>query len=130
MGYGGFFRGKRYWLTKCNCGSITLKQETYLKNNRVYSCGCIQSSGEAKILDFLNKQGIKYKYQKKFDDCVHIYKLPFDFYILNPLTNTWFLLEFQGRQHFEPVKFTQQMSNEEALENLKKTKEKELKKKK
>ena len=123
IGYGGIFRGKRYWLTKCKCGTISLKQETPLRNGVVYSCGCIQSKGEAKILDFLNKQEIKYEYQKKFGGCVHIYRLPFDFYILNPLNNTWFLLEFQGRQHFEPVKFSQEMTDEEALENLKKTKE-------
>lgn len=42
----------------------------------------------------------KFVYQKRFDDCCDKRVLPFDFYI--PSTNT--CIEYQGRQHYMPVK--------------------------
>ena len=73
---------------------------------------CKLSKGEKKIMNFLIKNNIKYEHQKKFDDCLNIRKLPFDFYL--PDYNI--LIEYDGIQHFEPV---DQFGGEEAFKNLK-----------
>jgi len=63
---------------------------------------CNHSKGELFIGKCLKKQKISFKTQKTFDDCKGIKnKLPFDFYL--PEFNT--CIEFDGRQHFEPVCF-------------------------
>lgn len=61
---------------------------------------CNESHGEKMISLFLDNYKINYKRQKKFDDCKHTYKLPFDFYLLDYNI----LIEYQGQQHFIPVK--------------------------
>jgi hypothetical protein len=66
---------------------------------------CNESKGERLISSFLNQSNIEYVRQKTFKDCkgvggkVFCRKLPFDFYL--PKFNT--VIEFDGRQHFEPV---------------------------
>lgn len=62
---------------------------------------CKESWGEREIRLFLDRHNILYNSQHKFDDCVHILKLPFDFYL--PEHNI--CVEFQGEQHFKPVNF-------------------------
>ena len=61
---------------------------------------CRKSLGERKITHFLVSNEINYKPQYKFDNCKNIYPLPFDFYL--PEYNT--CIEFQGLQHYKPVK--------------------------
>lgn len=61
---------------------------------------CRESLGERIISFFLDKHNIQYIKQKKFDNCKYINKLSFDFYI--PIINT--LIEYDGIQHFEPIK--------------------------
>jgi hypothetical protein len=61
---------------------------------------CRESIGERKIAIFLEKNKISYIRQKKFDDCKYITKLPFDFFI----KEMNLLIEFDGIQHFKPVK--------------------------
>lgn len=61
-------------------------------------CPCKRkiSKGEEKIKQILNKYHVCYQEQKRLNE---ISKAPFDFYI--PKNNL--LIEFQGRQHYEPV---------------------------
>lgn len=61
---------------------------------------CNDSHGERKIKNILNEMNIHYEIEKKFDDCKHKQKLPFDFYI--PKYNI--LIEYDGEQHFRPIK--------------------------
>jgi len=58
---------------------------------------CRNSKGEALVRLFLEKHGILYIPQKRFDDCRHILPLPFDFYL--PDYNL--CIEYQGIQHFK-----------------------------
>jgi len=70
----------------------------------IKGCGCPfcnMSHGELKIMNFMDKNNINYIYQKKFDDCKYIRKLPFDFYL--PDFNL--CIEFHGGQHFKSVKW-------------------------
>ena len=60
---------------------------------------CTNSKGEDIINKILKLLGIKYEYQKAFDDLRDINLLSYDFYI--PSQNI--LIEYQGIQHYGPV---------------------------
>ena len=61
---------------------------------------CKESKGEIQIRKILNNLNIKFKPQHKFADCTNKKELPFDFYL--PEHNT--CIEYQGEQHYKPVK--------------------------
>jgi hypothetical protein len=61
---------------------------------------CKESKGEIYIRKILNNLNIKFKPQHKFSDCTNKKELPFDFYL--PEHNT--CIEYQGEQHYKPVK--------------------------
>lgn len=112
------WQGNRYWIVYCNiCGQYSCKPERELVNQEVYSCGCIKSLGEFRISNFLMKNNINFKPQKWFLECRDIYPLPFDFYIEHPKTKEWFLLEYQGIQHFSERGFG--LDKEKAKKKLK-----------
>lgn len=78
-------------------------------------CGCPncgESQGEKKIFKFLKKLDIIFSRQHRFPDCRNIFELPFDFYI--PSIRT--CIEFDGKQHYEPMEF---FGGAEAYETLK-----------
>lgn len=62
---------------------------------------CNESKGEREILQFLNKYKINFERQKKFHDCRNVFELPFDFYIPSRRT----CIEFDGKQHYQPMEF-------------------------
>ena len=65
------------------------------------SCSSKESVGEKLIADHLDKIGIKYIREKKFDGCKDQKKLPFDFYL--PSMNV--AIEFDGAHHYRDVFF-------------------------
>jgi len=65
------------------------------------------TKGEEKIKHFLEKNNIKFIYQKKFDDCKKIKNLFFDFYIEGKNT----VIEYDGEQHFFEKSFNQGKHN-------------------
>ncbi len=79
-------------------------------SSHILGHGCMQcsavchsfksSKGEKTINKFLNDNKIVFIPQKVFDGCKHINKLLFDFYV--PDENL--CIEYDGIQHFEPVK--------------------------
>lgn len=73
---------------------------------------CNDSKGELKIRIWLEENVIKYEYQKTFDNCKNIKKLPFDFYL--PEYNL--CIEFDGLQHYIPVEY---FGGEEKFKKLK-----------
>lgn len=62
---------------------------------------CNESKGEAKIEKFLYENKIVFERQKTFKKCMNKRKLLFDFYL--PEYNT--CIEYDGIQHFKPIKF-------------------------
>ena len=67
-----------------------------------YGCPqCYETKGEKDIRLWLEKYNVNYKYQQTFDECKDKRLLPFDFYL--PEYNI--AIEYQGRQHYEPVDF-------------------------
>lgn len=67
-----------------------------------YGClNCSESKGEKAIAKFLDKNNISYYRQHKFSGCRNIFELPFDFYI----PKIRLAIEFDGRQHFQPMEY-------------------------
>ena len=74
---------------------------------------CSMPIGEKNIATILDRLGIEYERQKKFDGCKHKRKLPFDFYL--PKHNI--CIEHQGEQHRKVIDF---FGGKKAFEQLKK----------
>lgn len=110
-------RRATYFHCKCDCGNELDVCGSDLHNGYVSSCGCLKSPGEFNIAKFLNEHNIKYERQKSFPDCRDKNVLRFDFLIYYPNSEKWFLCEYQGPQHYGPVKFRAKWTQEEAEEN-------------
>lgn len=98
-------KGGIVWECQCDCGNITYVSTSNLTrpNGATISCGCVKSKGEEKIITQLIKLQIPFIFQKKFDNCIYPKtgrQLIFDFYL--PEQNL--LLEYDGEQHFHPIK--------------------------
>lgn len=75
---------------------------------------CKSSQGEKRIKKFLEESSISFDEQKSFDDLKIVRKLKFDFCIYK--NDKFFLLEYDGRLHFEPFS-----NSEESLKKFKDT---------
>jgi hypothetical protein len=62
---------------------------------------CNHSKGEKLIKEYLKENKIEFIPQHRFDDCKSIRPLPFDFYL--PDYNM--CIEYNGEQHYKPIKF-------------------------
>ena len=83
-------------------------------NLRRGCANCKKSKGENDIFKYLTDNNIEFEREKMFEDCRNKRKLRFDFYI--PSINT--LIEYDGKQHFEPIeRFGGQKYFEETQEN-------------
>lgn len=109
-----------YVLCKCKfCGKKFWAKKTLIESCNTKSCGCIKRSyGEALICKILDENNIKYETEKIFKDCyfenVHN-KCRFDFYIDNK-----YLLEFDGKQHYDNYGGTSTWFTDEILSTIKK----------
>lgn len=65
---------------------------------------CRYSRGENKIEQYLTKHKLKYTGQYKIPACRHKKPLPFDFAVFNEDGSLKCLIEYQGIQHFKPIK--------------------------
>lgn len=97
--------GESKWICKCDCGGTKTVLASNLKRGLTKSCGCINSSGEEAIKQWLIDNRINYIQQYVFDDCVYKRKLRFDFAILDDLHNIKLLVEFDGEQHYTPSRY-------------------------
>ena len=94
-------RKKKMWNCVCDCGNRTLVAQANLLNGHTSSCGCgkFKSAREQLIIDELNRMGVNYTFQYRFQDCKNIFPLPFDFMLHD--TNT--VIEYDGQHHFYPI---------------------------
>ena len=90
-------------LIQCKtCGQQWEQQSIYLLNGHgCDNCDTKLSKGEKRISAYLKSRNIEHIYQYRFSDCKSVHQLPFDFFI--PGINM--AIEYDGRQHFEPVQF-------------------------
>ena len=114
--------GSVYWKCKCiNCGheQIVIKYNL-IKTKLGHLCAICgnKSAGEEKIKNFLLSNNIPFTIEKSFSDCL----FPdtkclarFDFYV-----NNQYIIEIDGEQHFRPVKFSKEVTDQEALLNFQK----------
>jgi len=74
-------------------------------NNHLKGFGCSQcnmkSLGELMIINWLNRNNIKYEIQKSFSNCKNIIHLRYDFY----LPNQKLLIEYDGEPHFKEIEY-------------------------
>ena len=88
-------------------------------DNLLRGKGCpkcsIEHSSYTKIVEqYLNKNNIKYKPEKRFDDCKHIRTLPFDYYLPDYHT----CIEVDGEFHF-PNSSIYKYNERSSYENVK-----------
>ncbi len=91
---------KVYW----KCTNCEHEWKTTINSRTSYkSCcpRCKSSKGEKYVTRILSTMRVPFHVQKTFDDCRDKNLLRFDFY----LTDLHACIEFDGIQHFEPVKF-------------------------
>lgn len=93
---------KRKWFCECECGNSTIVCTWDLIRENTLSCGCMkQSHMELYIENLLTENNIDFIQQCRFDNCRNVRSLPFDFY----LPDYKVCIEYDGKQHFEPVDF-------------------------
>lgn len=93
------------WDCICDCGSFFSATTHELKQGKD-SCGCNSKSKGEKIIEqiFIDNK-INYKNQYSFKNLKNKRKLKFDFAIFNSGNQLKCLIEYQGKQHYEPVEF-------------------------
>ena len=91
--------GKIVYRCKCDCGNEVNVVGNSLTTYHTLSCGCLTSYWNMYIQKFLENNKIEYKseYIVYIDDNYYRY----DFYL--PQYNLF--IEYDGRQHYEPVRF-------------------------
>lgn len=97
-----------FWRCKCSCGKEIVVNGQYLRSGTKLSCGCDNMShGEEVIASLLDANNINYKTQYTFEDCVSPIGnlLRFDFAIFDENNHLLSLIEYNGRQHYEPIEY-------------------------
>ena len=94
---------------RCSCGNVINITDTELKRFGKFACPeCTNSisQGEKLIKDILDKHNVKYIQQYVFNGLLGDEKpLRFDFALLTPTNKPYILIEFQGKQHYEPIEY-------------------------
>ena len=104
------------WKCLCDCGTYVTVTSGNLKSGHTISCGCVSSRNEMKIAKILQKLEYDYIPQQNFSDCKDVGLLRFDFGVYKN-DKLLCLIEYDGEQHYVPVKFGN-MTDEEAEEKL------------
>lgn len=93
-------------LCRCICGTEKLIAISHLKgqgHSRTISCGCSQkSAGELKIAEILDAHTVIYQEQYFFKDFSKF--SAFDFALFDKMGNLLGLIEYDGEQHYKPIK--------------------------
>ena len=96
-----------FWNCKCDCGNNKTIRGQSLKMGAVKSCGCLKTSfAEEQIEKLLKENHINYKKEFCFSDL----RTPkngiprFDFAIFNSEGKLLKLIEYDGEQHYKPLK--------------------------
>jgi hypothetical protein len=114
--YIGNYKGVDDTTTKFKCNICQNEFENSLANvlDMINGCSyCSESIGAKKIKDFFQEEA---EAEKWFKDCRDVNPLPYDFYI----KKYNLLIEYNGKQHYKPVNWTGNLTEEQMKNNLKK----------
>lgn len=78
--------------------------EHHLRGQGCPKCGMLQSVGVQQIEYYLTKNNLQFKQEYRIEGCKDKLALPFDFALLQN-QKLLGLIEFDGAQHYQPVKF-------------------------
>ena len=96
-----------YVQCQCECGNIINVRLEHLKgqnHSKTISCGCYKkSAGELKIEKILNDNNIIFQEQYIIPELSYFMK--FDFAIFDTNNKLIKLIEYDGEQHFQPIKY-------------------------
>lgn len=85
-----------------NCNHIyEVEPSNFLTGFRCPKCN--QSKGEKEIYDILTRESLFFKTEIKFDDCISVRPLPFDFGVYDTSNRLLFLIEYDGIHHFKAI---------------------------
>jgi hypothetical protein len=108
---------KIHWLCKKHGSFLSIIKD----RKRGSGCPiCNESKGEKKIAKILEEMGLLFKRQLKLPSCKNIKELPFDF-LVKINNKKGFLIEYQGKQHYKPIRRSKLWTKEMAIEELRKT---------
>ena len=93
-----------YWKCISDFGEEYSVRSDHLKDGSINGAGKGGSAGELAIRDIFDKNNIKYERQYSFKDLKVKDYLRFDFAIFKD-NELFCLLEYQGKQHYEPYHF-------------------------
>lgn len=102
-------RGSVLWDCVCDCGNHCTVSSNALRTGNTISCGCVVSSNEERIRKVLENFNIKFKPQYTFDDLrspITNWLLKYDFGIYNKDNQLDCLIEYDGEQHFDEMRFS------------------------
>lgn len=101
------------YLWQCECGNTAIIAASDVRSGHTRSCGCIKSCGEYVISKILRENQIKFIQQYSFLDCLSPKgnKLKFDFAIINDNEEVEYVIEYQGEQHYKPMRYSQEDIN-------------------
>ena len=97
------YLGNSKWLCRCDCGNYTEVSSTHLTTGHTTSCGCIRSKGELFIKNWLRENNFNYKQEYTIENLRNSNGnlVRFDFAIFNSNNELKYLIEYNGRQHYD-----------------------------
>jgi len=112
--------GRAMWNCQCECGNMHIVSGKMLREGKVSSCGCLDSSrGELTIEKILKLNNINFSREYLVDvrkeKIYQHHKARFDFAIFED-NNLKYFIEYDGEQHFKYQKTPNTWNTKEALE--------------
>lgn len=100
-------KGQWLWNFECPiCGNVFKCLPANIADGSTSSCGCKKTSSKEKIIStFLTQNNISFVPQYPFPDCRSKYVLKFDFALVDENDQVKHLIEYDGKQHFEPIDY-------------------------
>ena len=95
------------WRCLCTkCGKTFVHSSAHLATGEIKSCGCVQSWNEVKIARILAGNNIEFAQQYVFPDLKGPRggSLRFDFAVFDDNHELWYLIEYNGAQHYSQPK--------------------------
>lgn len=90
---------------ECKCGNKYITSwYTFISTNRYRCEKCSKSISKIALAteEWLDLNNIKYKKEFTFDDCKDVFRLPFDYAIIDNNNDLKLIVEVDGRQHLYP----------------------------